>query len=80
MSENKSVSRYLPKKAEKVNLLKVLEKKAITPSLKEIQKNPPSRSAKLRYAIKKENFYDFDTDVLNKFKYLLDIENYSQEL
>ena len=80
LSENKSVSRYLPKKAEKVNLLKVLEKKAITPSLKEIQKNPPSRSAKLRYAIKKENFYDFDTDVLNKFKYLLDIENYSQEL
>ena len=80
LSESKSVSRYIPKVSPKKNLLNVFVKKPILPSQKEIKQNPPSRSAKLRYAIKKDNFYDFDTDVLNKFKYLLDIENYSQEL
>jgi 16S rRNA (cytosine1402-N4)-methyltransferase len=80
LSETKSVSRYQPKLTEKVNLLKLINKKPITPSISELKKNPPSRSAKLRCAIKKENFYDFETDILNKFEYLLDIENYSEKL
>ncbi len=80
LSENKSVSRYLPKNKEKVNLLKLINKKPILPSSKEIKENPPSRSAKLRFAKKIEDFYDFETDILNKFKYLLDIENYSEKL
>ena len=42
--------------------------------------NPPSRSAKLRYVIKKENFYDFKTDILDKFNYLIEVENYSKKL
>ena len=50
------------------------------PSEKEINDNPPSRSAKLRYVIKKEDFYNFETDILDKFKYLIDIENYSKKL
>ena len=57
-----------------------MSKKPITPSEKEIKENPPSRSAKLRYVIKKEDFYNFDTDILNKFKYLTDIENFSEKL
>ncbi len=80
LSEVKSISRYLPKKNESKNLLQVLNKKAIIPSSQEIEKNPPSRSAKLRYAIKKEDFYDFDTDIMDKFKYLLDVEKYSEDL
>ena len=80
LSENKSISRYMPKNEEKVNLFKSISKKPITPSAKEIKENPPSRSAKLRYVIKKEEFYDFETDILDKFKYLIEIENFSNKL
>jgi 16S rRNA (cytosine1402-N4)-methyltransferase len=80
LSENKSVSRYMPKGDEQVNLLKLINKKPIIASEKEIKENPPSRSAKLRYVIKKENFYDFDTDILDKFNYLIEIENYSKKI
>ena len=80
LSENKSVSRYMPKSEEKINLLTLINKKPIRPSIKEISENPPSRSAKLRYVKKNENFYDFETDILDKFRYLIDIENYSEKL
>ena len=80
LSENKSVSRYLPKNEEKINLLKLMNRKPILPSIKEINENRPSRSAKLRYVKKNEDFYDFETDILDKFKYLIDIENYSEKL
>jgi 16S rRNA (cytosine1402-N4)-methyltransferase len=75
ISENKSISRYMPKSEEKINLFKSVIKKPITPSETEVQENPPSRSAKLRYVIKKEDFYDFETDILEKFKNLIEIEN-----
>ena len=80
LTENKSVSRYMPKNEEKINLFKSISKKPITPSTNEIKENPPSRSAKLRYIIKKENFYNFETDILDKFKYLIEIENFSKKL
>jgi|TARA_B110000238_G_scaffold144293_1_gene155610 16S rRNA (cytosine1402-N4)-methyltransferase len=80
LSENKSVSRYVPKSEEKINLFKTVNKKPIVPSEKEIQENPPSRSAKLRYVIKKEDFYDFETDILEKFEHLIAIENFSKKL
>ena len=80
LSENKSISRYIPKSDEKINLFKTVIKKPITPSEKEIIENPPSRSAKLRYAIKKENFFEFETDILEKFKQLIEIENFSKKL
>ncbi|MDB4157535.1 16S rRNA (cytosine(1402)-N(4))-methyltransferase RsmH [Candidatus Pelagibacter sp.] len=80
LSENKSVSRYMPKGEEKVNLFKSISKKPIVPSKKEIQENSPSRSAKLRYVIKKEEFYDFETDILDKFDYLIKIEDFSKKL
>ena len=80
LSENKSISRYIPKKDEKINLFKIIIKKPIVPSEKEIKDNPPSRSAKLRYVIKKEDFYDFETDILDKFNNLIEIENFSKKL
>ena len=80
LSENESVSRYMPKGEEKINLFKSVNKKAISPLEKEIRENPPSRSAKLRYVIKKEDFYDFETDILEKFDHLIKIENFSKKL
>ena len=80
LSENKSISRYMPKGEEKVNLFKSINKKPISPSEEEIKENPPSRSAKLRYVVKKEDFYDFETDILEKFDYLIKIENFSKKL
>ena len=70
----------MPKGDEKINLFKLINKKPITPSKKEINENPPSRSAKLRYAIKKEDFYEFETDILDKFSNLIEIENFSNKL
>ena len=80
LSQAKSVSRYMPKINFKKNLFNILVKKPILPSHKELKENPPSRSAKLRYAIKTHDFYDFETDILDKFKYLIDIENFSKKL
>ena len=80
LSENKSVSRYMPKVEEKINLFKSINKKAIYPTQNEINENPPSRSAKLRYVIKKSDFYNFETDILEKFDYLIKIENLSKKL
>ena len=80
LSEIKSVSRYMPKIKEKANLFKLINKKPITPSTEEIKENPPSRSAKLRFAIKEKNILNFGTDILDKFNYLIEIENYSEKL
>ena len=55
-------------------------KKPIVPSSEELKENPSSRSAKLRYLIKKENIYEIETDILEKFKYLLDLENLGSKL
>ena len=80
LSENKSVSRYLPKQDGKKFFFKLVNKKPITPSAKEINENAPSRSAKLRFIVKKEDIYDIETDILDKFNYLIEIENYSKKL
>ena len=47
---------------------------------KEVKENPPSRSAKLRYLIKQEDCYEIETDILEKFSYLLEIENLGSKL
>ena len=80
LSENKSISRYIPKLDQPNTLFRMVKKKPIIPSAKELKENPPSRSAKLRYIIKKDNFYEFETDILRKFKYLIDIENFGNKL
>jgi 16S rRNA (cytosine1402-N4)-methyltransferase len=80
LSENKSISRYNPVTEQPERLFNVIQKKPITPSDAEIIENPPSRSAKFRYAIKKNDFYNFDTDILEKFRYLIEIENYGEKL
>ena len=58
----------------------MIEKKPKTPSIKELSENISSRSAKLRYVVKKEDFNDFETDVLKKFEHLIEIENFGNKL
>ena len=72
-SQNKNSSRYLPEKERKKILFNLPQKKPLIPEKYEVLKNPPSRSAKLRYAIKINENQDF-SDFKKKFKYLLDIE------
>ena len=80
LSEKKSISRYMPKTEEKDNLFKLGNKKPIVPSNQELKTNPPSRSAKLRFAIKEKEVLNFEKEILEKFNYLLEIENLSVKL
>ena len=80
LTEKKSISRYVPKIEQPETLFRMLEKKPKIPSQKELQENIPSRSAKLRYVIKKDNSYNFETDIHEKFKHLLEIENFGNKL
>ena len=80
LSENKSISRYVPVTQQAETLFILNQKKAIVPTDKEVNENLPSRSAKLRYGIKKSNFYDFETDILDQFKNLIEIENFGDKL
>ena len=80
LSENKSISRYAPKIDQPETLFKMIEKKPKTPSSKELKENTSSRSAKLRYVIKKDDFYNFETDIFEKFDHLIKIENFGNRL
>ena len=80
LSENKSISRYVPVTQQAETLFILDQKKAIVPTDKEVNENLPSRSAKLRYGIKKSNFYDFETDILDQFKNLIEIESFGNKL
>mgnify|MGYP001466312723 CR=1 FL=1 len=55
-------------------------KKPIVPCNKEIKENLPSRSAKLRYLIKKEDAHEIESDIFDKFSHLLEIENLGLKL
>ena len=80
LSENKSISRYQPKIVQTEPILSMIERKPITPDKQELLENISSRSAKLRFVIKKKNFYNFNTDIFEKFKFLIEIENISNKL
>jgi 16S rRNA (cytosine1402-N4)-methyltransferase len=43
-------------------------------------KTLPSRSAKLRYVKKEQIFMIFETDILDQFKNLIEIENFGDKL
>ena len=80
LSENTSVSRYEPKVEQKEILFKMPLKKPIIPTDKELKENPPSRSAKLRYLIKTKDFYKIESNILQKFSHLLEIEKLGSKL
>ena len=78
-SENKNDSRYLPSRIEKKILFKLIDKKPIIPNNKELNLNPASRSAKLRYGVKLNNHSDF-SEFVKKFSYLLEVENLFEKI
>ena len=75
-SSNKSKpSRYFPENNDiKISLFDKYKNKIFKPSKLEIIKNPPSRSAKLRYAIRSKNKFNYPVELKNKFKKYLDLE------
>jgi len=80
LSEQNKISRYYPEPLKEKKVLKMVTKKPILPSKDEILINKPSRSAKLRYAIKISNEKDFEKNFLKKFENLLQIEQLSRKL
>ena len=80
LSENKSISRYVPVTQQAETLFILNQKKAIVPTDKEVNENLPSRSAKLRFGIKKSDFYNFETDIFDQFRNLIEIENFGDKL
>jgi len=72
-SDKKNSSRYAPSIITN-NCLKLNNNKPIIPSEDEININPASRSAKLRYAIKTDENDNFD-ELHEKFNYLIETEN-----
>ena len=76
-SQNRSKpSRYFPdNKNIDILLFDKYKNNIIKPSNLEIIKNPPSRSAKLRYAIRNKNNFIFPEELITKFKKYLDLES-----
>jgi len=75
-SSRSKPSRYLPEnKDANISLFDKYKNKIFKPSNLEIIKNPPSRSAKLRYATRSKNKFIYPNELVNKFKKYLDLEN-----
>ena len=70
----KNPSRYLPSKEKKSQLFKLLSKKPLIPSQKEIHQNKSSRSAKLRYVIRNGNSFFYPKEFKNKFQDYFNLE------
>ena len=75
-SSNRSKpSRYLPENQnDKLSLFEDYKNEILKPSIKEIKKNSPSRSAKLRYAIRSNNEFIYPQELKKKFKRYLELE------
>lgn len=75
-SKNKSKpSRYLPDSKSLDNyLFNSYKNKVFIPSKLEIEKNHRSRSAKLRFAVRSNNRFEYPHDLIKKFKRYLDLE------
>ena len=76
-SPNKSnPSRYMPTLSNQKNsFFEKYKNNFLTPSAKETFKNPASRSAKLRHAIRTEQKFNYPKEFKEKFKRYTDIEN-----
>ena len=75
-SSRSKPSRYLPEnKDNNTSLFQSYKNKILKPSIQEINKNRPSRSAKLRYATRSKNKFVYPEEILIKFKRYLDLEN-----
>ena len=67
-------SRYLPSKENKSQLFKLLSKKPLMPTSKEILYNNSSRSAKLRYVIRNNNSFFYPPEFTKKYQNYFNLE------
>jgi 16S rRNA (cytosine1402-N4)-methyltransferase len=76
-SSNKSnPSRYMPAQSNKKNLFfEKYKNNFLTPGPKELIKNSASRSAKLRYAVRTEQEFNYPKEFKEKFRRYTDVEN-----
>ena len=75
-SKNRSRSnKYFPENNDRLTLFNNYKNKVIKASQKEVKRNPRSRSAKLRVAIRSTDKFIDPEELRNKFKYLTDLEN-----
>ena len=74
-SSRSKPSRYFPENKDiNISLFDKYKNKIFKPSNIEIINNPPSRSAKLRYATRSKNKFIYPDELVNKFKKYLDLE------
>ena len=73
--EKSRSSRYYPDSFKEKILFENYRNKVIRPSNKEITVNKPSRSAKLRFAIRSKDDFFYPLDLKNKFLNYLELEN-----
>jgi len=76
-SKNKSrPSRYLPEsKVVDTSLFEQYKNRILRPTNEEINQNNRSRSAKLRFAIRSKNNFEYPSDLIKKFKDYLNVES-----
>ena len=76
-SKNKSrSSRYFPEtNVGDTALFEQYKNKILRPSNEEINQNNRSRSAKLRFAVRSKNNFEYPIDLIKKFKNYLDLES-----
>jgi 16S rRNA (cytosine1402-N4)-methyltransferase len=76
-SSNKSnPSRYMPSQSNlKNSFFEKYKNNFLTPSSKELIKNPASRSAKLRQAVRTKQEFNYPKEFKEKFKRYTDVEN-----
>ncbi len=70
----KNPSRYFPIKEKKSSLFKLILKKPVIPNKTEIEINPNSRSAKLRYAVRNSEKFFYPEEFKNKFENYFNLE------
>ncbi|RPH01017.1 MAG: 16S rRNA (cytosine(1402)-N(4))-methyltransferase RsmH [Candidatus Pelagibacter sp. TMED153] len=74
-SSRSKPSRYFPENSDiNTSLFDKYKNKIFKPSSSEITKNPPSRSAKLRYATRSKNRFTYPNELVDKFKKYLELE------
>ena len=75
-SSKSNPSRYMPtENNQKNSFFEKYKNNFLTPGAEELVKNPPSRSAKLREAVRTEQEFIYPKEFKEKFKKYINIEN-----
>ena len=73
-SSKSKKSRYFPDQKKNITYFEDYKNKVIKAKSLEISKNPPSRSAKLRFAIRNNEIFKNSSELIEKFKSYIELE------